>query len=482
MEFGNQEGSGSLTQSHKPAVCIDFDGCSNGNSDRTRQNSDDAVPPVFGSLASGVAVTFTTKLLIVGSSLAVSIIVARCLGPEGTGALGVLNVTVALALQLGSAGIPSAATYFVATDQRLLGPVGLTGTIFSMVTGMLIAIGVSAIANLRPTLFNGLPPRLISIAVVAIPFQLITLLALNLLLAIDRIRLMNALEALSSLLILANSVFVLVLWRHGLTLLVVFNTASAAAVCLLMVWNIRPDARQRRQREAARPGIMLLRKMVAYGLKFYISICAMFMIFRADLLIVNYFRGADAAGVYAIASQFTFLLIMLPGVIASLLFPRVAGRRENPAAYTVDVTRHTSFVMLIICIAAAAAAFALPLVYGPRFSDATKQLLIMLPGTFFIALESVLVQHFTGTGLPPIIPAFWIITVIVNLGLNLALVPVWGARAAAVNSSVSYALIFFMVAAYFCRRNGHNILLIIVPRVYEFKSLLVKWQRRAFAK
>ena len=221
--------------------------------------------------------------------------------------------------------------------------------------------------------------------------------------------------------------------------------------------------------------------MLRYGLKFYICIFAGFIIFRLDLLIVNRFRGAQDAGVYAIASQFSFLLIMLPGVIASLLFPRVAAHDE-PAGYAVDVTRHTSFIMMIVCVGAALASFALPLVYGARFADATIQFLILLPGVFFISLESVLVQYFTGTGLPAIIPWFWIITVTVNVGLNLAFVPAFGARAAAINSTISYALIFVLVAVYFGHKTGHNPLLVFVPRTSELRTLITKLQRRAFAK
>jgi O-antigen/teichoic acid export membrane protein len=106
----------------------------------------------------------------------------------------------------------------------------------------------------------------------------------------------------------------------------------------------------------------------------------------------------------------------------------------------------------------------------------------LLPGVIFISLESVLVQYFTGTGLPAIIPWFWIITVAVNLGLNLAFVPAFGARAAALNSTVSYALIFVLVAAYFGRKTGRNPLLVFVPQVGELRTLVARLQRRAFAK
>ena len=442
------------------------------------QPADEAMPAVFGSLASGVAVTLTTRLVILCCVIGSSVIVAHWLGPEGTGALAVLNVTAALALQLGSAGIPSATTYFVAKDRALAAPIWLHGLVFSVAAGVLMALGVIAIASALPTLFNGVPVGLITVVAVSIPFQLVTLLGLNLLLAIDRIRLMNVLDALSSFLVLLNAIGVLILWRRNLTTLVWFNQAAAVVVSFFVFGYL---ARLSRRGGAKGFDVSLLKRMLVYGLKFYICIFAGFIIFRLDLLIVNRFRGAQEAGVYAIASQFSFLLIMLPGVIASLLFPRVASR-EDPAAYAVDVTRHTSFVMLIVCLGGAVAAFALPLVYGARFTDATIQFLILLPGVFFISLESVLVQYFTGTGLPAIIPWFWIITVAVNVGLNLAFVPAFGARAAAIISTASYALIFFLVAAYFGRQTGHNPLLVFVPRTGELRILITKLQRRAFAK
>ena len=443
------------------------------------QPADEAMPEVFGSLVSGVAVTFTTRLVILCCTIGSSVIVAHWLGPEGTGALAVLNVTVALALQLGSAGIPSSTTYFVAKERALAAPIWADGLVFSIVAGALIAFGVIAIANLRPTLFNGVPVGLITVVAVSIPFQLVTLLGLNLLLAVDRIRLMNVLDALSSFLILLNAIGVLVLWRRNLTTLVWFNQAAVIALSLLLIVFL---ARLTRRSGAKGFAASLLKRMLGYGLKFYICIFAGFIIFRLDLLIVNRFRGAPEAGVYAIASQFSFLLIMLPGVIASLLFPRVASRRDESAAYALEVTRHTSFIMMIVCLGAALASFALPLVYGARFADATIQFLILLPGVFFISLESVLVQYFTGTGLPAIIPWFWIITVAFNVGLNLAFVPAFGARAAAIISTASYALIFILVAAYFGHKTGHNPLLVFVPRTGELRTLFTKLQRRAFAK
>ena len=175
---------------------------------------------------------------------------------------------------------------------------------------------------------------------------------------------------------------------------------------------------------------------------------------------------------YAVASQVANLLMMLPGVIATLLFPRVASDPDPRGEFALRVTRHTSFLMLIICAVSAAGSLLLPLVYGVRFADAVVQLLILLPGVYLVSIESVLVQHFTGTGLPVAIPIFWLITLAVNLGLNLGFVPAFGARGAAVISTISYVLIFLFVAVYFCLKTDRTPSEILLLRNRELANLL----------
>src|SRR6266478_2796930 len=413
-----------------------------------------AVTPVeagaFGSFASGVALTIVTRLLMLVGTVGASVIVARWLGPEGLGSLAVLNTTIVLTLAIGSLGLTSANTYFIAKDRKTLAPVWANAIVFALCGGTLVAIAVVALAQIAPALFGGVSLDLIVIAVLSIPFQFLLSLGLNVLLAMDRIRQLNFMDAMAPALALLNAIVVLLLLRSNLKVLVSFNTAATVVLSAAMLWAIGRLVSRQKERMRLHPDGELFKGALTYGLKFFIPLVAAILIFRVDLLIVNHFRGAAEAGVYAVASQVANLLTMLPGVIAMLLFPRVASFQDPRGEFAIQVTRHVSFVMLIMCLAGAAGAFLLPLIYGARFADATIQLLILLPGVCLIALESVLVQHFTGTGLPIAIPVFWLITLAVSLGLNLALVPVFGARGAAVTSTLSYALIFVLVTIYFC--------------------------------
>ena len=439
--------------------------------------------PVFGSFLSGVVLTLGTRLLMLAGVFGSGVIVARWLGADGFGIYAVLNVTVALALQVGSAGLPSANTYFLARERTALGPIWVNSVVFAFVVGSLLAIVVLMLAWLRPSLFAGVSISLLTLAAVSIPFQLLFILGLNVLLAIDRIRQLNLFDALLPAWVLLNAVVVLIVLREELFGLVSFNTFAAIALGFLVALYVRREGSRQRPSRKAQHQLKLLKAMLRYGVKFYISILAGAIILRADLLIVNRFRGAAEAGVYAVASQFSFLLLMLPGVIATLLFPRLAALRDETGEFAVQVTRHTTVVMLLMCLAAAALAFVLPLIYGAGFNDATVQLLILLPGIFLMGLESVLVQHFTGTGLPATIPVFWVITVAFNIGLNLLLVPTFGARGAAMTSTLSYALIFVLVAIYFAIKTGRRPAETFMLHAHELRNLFTprRWLSSAKA-
>jgi O-antigen/teichoic acid export membrane protein len=392
--------------------------------------------------------TLATRLLMIVNSVGAGIIVAHWLGANGVGELAVINVAVTTIVQLGSFGLPSSNTYFIAKDRAHFRAAVVNSLLFATLVGLVLAVALSVVASLRPDWFGNVSPELIRIASISIPFQLVTLIGINILLAIGKIREFNLLDLIAQSFVLVNALVVLVGLSLGLDALVKLNTITAVLVSLVVVVLLVGAGRKLVQ-TGWRTDAALLRRMITYGLKFHISVLAGAIIFRADLLIVNHFRGPAEAGVYSVATQFGLLLMLLPSVIATLLFPRVTAEQDAHGETTWLVTRHTALIMLVCCVAAVPASFLLPLVYGAAFSDATTLLLILLPGVYLIGLESVLVQHFSALGLPRAIPIYWLVTLVVNLVLVFALVPQFGAFGAAIASTVSYALIFGLVTFYF---------------------------------
>lgn len=395
-----------------------------------------------------VAWTLATRLLMIVNSVVAGVIVARWLGAQGVGELAVINVAVSTIVQLGGFGLPSSNTWFIARDRAHFRAAVINSVLFALLVGSLFAVALTAVASSRPAWFGFVSPDLIRIAAISIPFQLLTLIGLNILLAVGKIREFNLLDLVAQSFVLVNAVVVLIFLHAGLGELVKLNTATSVlvsfviAVLLITTGKKLLDAKWR-------GNVALLRRMITYGLKFHISILAGAIIFRADLLVVNHFRGAAEAGVYSVATQFSLLLMLLPGVIATLLFPRVTAEQDARGETTWLITRQTALIMLAFCLASVPFSFLLPFIYGAAFSDATALLLILLPGVYLVGLESVLVQHFNALGLPRVIPVYWLITLVLNLVLVFGLVPHFGAYGAAIASTLSYGLIFCLVAFQF---------------------------------
>ena len=422
-------------------------------------------------LKTDVAWTFATRILMVVNSVAAGIIVAHWLGADGVGQLAVINVAVATLVQLGSLGLPSANTYFIAQDPDRLRTAAINSAIVALFWGGLLGIGLGLLAQFRPEWFGFVSGDLIRIAAVSIPSQLITLIGLNILLAVGKLRAFNLLDLAGQSFVLINALLALIVLRRGLTALVILNTAAAILVSLavaVLIWI----AARKLARANWRIDASLLAQMIRYGIKFHISILAAAIIFRADLLIVNHFRGSTEAGVYSVATQFGMLLMLLPGVIATLLFPRVTAKQDQQGETTALVTRYTAFVTFLSCLAAVPFSFLLPLIYGAEFREASGLLLILLPGVYLVGLESVMVQHFNALGLPRIIPFYWIVTLIINIVLVFLWVPRLGAQGAAVASTLSYALIFSFVTREFLASTGQSFSNVFILRRSELRQLL----------
>ena len=417
--------------------------------------------------------TFGARLAMVVNSVLAGIIVARWLGADGVGKLAVINVSVITLVQLGSLGLPSANTYFIAKDSKQFRTAAVNSLLFALIGGGLLAFALVAITASRPAWFGFVPPELFRIAAISIPFQLLTLIGLNIFLAIGKIREFNLLDVAGQSFVLINALLALLILHAGLGSLVVLNAAGSVVVSLVIIFMlVRSAKRLKDNHNAWKSDLVLLKEMIGYGIKAHISILAGTLIFRADLLVVNHFRGATEAGVYSLASQMATFLMMLPSVIAILVFPRVTVEQDQTGGITCVVARHTTMVMLFCCLAAAPLSLLLPVVYGPAFSDATTQLLILLPGVFFIGLQSVLVQHFNAMGLPKTVPLFWVITLVINLIMVFLMVPRYGARGAAFASTISYSLISFLMIGYFLVDTGRSPAELFVLRAVEVRSLL----------
>jgi O-antigen/teichoic acid export membrane protein len=165
---------------------------------------------------------------------------------------------------------------------------------------------------------------------------------------------------------------------------------------------------------------------------------------------VQYLLGRTEAGYYSVSQVLSEKIMMLPVILALLLFPKLSGMKdhEEKSQLAIRASLLTAALMLpTVVIAALAAGPLIAIAFGRSFLPAVAPFVWLTPGIYFLGIETVMVQLLNSDGFPTIIVAAWILDAIANIALNFWAIPRYGITGASVVSSACYFLMFVIVAA-----------------------------------
>jgi O-antigen/teichoic acid export membrane protein len=396
-----------------------------------------------------VALTLAGRGTTIALGLVSSVVTARWLGPEGRGVLATLGVVTGLALQFGNPGLHTGNVYFVAREPRRTAAVLGNTLVVSFAAGALAGALALIAAFLRPAWFPGIPLGLIALTAAALPFQFMILLYQNTLLGLGDVAAFNLLEVGNKAVTFAALATWLVVLGGGAPGAVALFAAMAAITGTASALACARRAPFRPSFDAG-----LFAEMIRYGGRVWLSCLLSFLVIRSDLLLVNYFRGTGEAGIYSIAVQIADTLLLLPVTIGMILLPRVAAERAGREdEVTARVLRHTALFLGALVVAAfVLVGPVVRLLYGPGFEAAIAATRCLLPGVLALGLNGVLMNHFGGRGMPAVTVIAPLAGLLLNVGLNLAVVPRFGIRGAAITSSAAYALMLAVSLGAILRR------------------------------
>ncbi|MBN2030812.1 polysaccharide biosynthesis C-terminal domain-containing protein [bacterium] len=188
------------------------------------------------------------------------------------------------------------------------------------------------------------------------------------------------------------------------------------------------------------------------GIKSGISTVTLFLLFRVDIFFVNYFLGTDQAGLYSIAALVAELLQKFANTSGTIIFPQIAGESRPLRGYRLSVR-------VVLFVAVVGVIFALVvLVFGERlivflfqkaYAPAIIPLYYLLPGTVVMAVGKIIIFSLWGKGFPKVTIWVPLCAFILNVVLNLVLIPRLGIMGAALSTSISYLVFGISLILYF---------------------------------
>lgn len=397
------------------------------------------------SLSAGLTVaTRVTAVFLMGL---VSVVVARSLGPQGKGVIASLIAVVAIAQQFGHLGIYASIIRFVGGDRKLYDKAAGNSLALGIILGLSLTILLSVVGFLAPQVFGNIPFRYVAVYSLAVPFSILIILFQGVLLSVNRVVPYNILLFSRSFLIFTGSLILLKFLGLGIMGLVVFLVFVEAAISVLYVGVGYVTEKFRLHLDFG-----FIRRMMGYGIKVYVATSLTILVFKFDILLVNFFKGSAAAGLYSVSAQLAELVYLAPATVALLFFPAATQMGEGSRLFAKKVLLALSVIMVFVSITAYLISPSLVTgLFTEKFSGAVKPFRILVPGIFFISLETILMNYYASRDMPLYAVLTPFAGLFSNIVLNILFIPRYGIAAAAATSTFSYTLMFFLLAAYFMR-------------------------------
>jgi O-antigen/teichoic acid export membrane protein len=438
------------------------------------------------SLSTGSILMLIVKVVMFFLATGSGVIIARTLGPAGK---GVFNLATSLPRLVGEMALLGMSVSCI----RLLGedspyaPRTVISTFFtwSILWGSVwVAIGWLSYGYLQDTVLKGVNALTFGLALLGIPLLFLQSMTSHSLQGLNRIRVFILTRLSYGTFRFLGLCILLLLLQQGVSAAVLVGLGAVLFSLLIglswlhrlipigwgMDWNL------------------LVRDVIGYGVQVSVVSSLMLVTYRVDLYIINYYsQSTDQAGYYMLAVSLAEILWYVDESVGVVLLPRLTrGTPQSRAELTATATRNSLFLTTLGALAVALVAQpAITLVYGAEYLPAVWPLVLLLPGIVTITVYRKLGAYWVLNESPLYLILPTGMGMIVNVGLNLWLVPRWGIAGAALVSFISYSLASVITLLLFLRMAPwvawHNILLIGREDVLRYWSVLQGMKRSAIA-
>ena len=406
------------------------------------------------SVARGTLINLATRTAGVLAVLLITTLTAR-LGTETQGAFALFTSVEGVLLALFSGfGVALARRVSHHGEQpRAL----LAATVLAcMALGLLASAGLWAVAHFGPPAY-----AMLWLLALAAPLLLVAPNAAGLWLGEGRMVPMARLTLAPPLLtLLALGLLLMASQQPALPQVLGAWVGAKLLVGLAVLWVLWQGGR------FAAPAFGLLRREMPFigtiGLGNLIGL----MNYRIGLFVVERLLGLSDTGVYSIAVVAAELLWFVSSSLTQAAYGRLGHpERARAAATTVRVLQLSMAALVIVApLLWAAVAWLVPLVLGPAYAPSVALMGLLLPGVLLFGGASALSAYFTNHAGRPQVPAqVAALSLLLNAGLALLLVPILGMAGAALAASCSYAATVLVLAWRFARHAGMSLAEVLLP-------------------
>lgn len=165
---------------------------------------------------------------------------------------------------------------------------------------------------------------------------------------------------------------------------------------------------------------------------------------KIDQMMLGSMSGSVELGIYSVAAKLSEVWYFFPIAVATSFFPKLIKNRENKALYTKQLETLCGALLWIAIVIATIVVlvsdYFVPLLFGVEYVESAAILNVHVWAATFIFMRAVFSKWLLVEGLVKFSLFTHGIAAVINVTMNLILIPIYGGLGAAIATLVSYGV------------------------------------------
>lgn len=396
-------------------------------------------------------ITLVVQGIIFILSLINGVLLTRVIGTEGRGIYSLLTATVGLLALFMGGGLNFSNTYYTGKDKEKVSIILSNSVVFGIAICILIWLLYFALPQKSIDLiFKEIDKSYINVAIFLVIITIFSAYLNAIYLGLQEFKYYNLFPLIQIVSFLVLNIIFLYIYNFrvsGVIYAWLFSSIIGLICNITFIFNKIKNFK-------FSPKLRHLFESLKVGYRALIVNIFGMLLLRSDIFLIKYFLGLKAVGIYSVAVFVAELMLKIPSIAGTVLFPKISsGVSKENIELTLKVSRFIGLSVILVSVGLLlSGSFLLPFAFGKEFKDSYIPMVWLLPGIIGLGFRVILGNFYAGRGYPFIVIFSSFVALVINITLNLILIPLYGIKGAAISTSISYLVLTLIESIYFSKQ------------------------------
>lgn len=244
--------------------------------------------------------------------------------------------------------------------------------------------------------------------------------------------------------------YICMILNKGIIFIAIVRCIRSLIRVIILKYQYNSSYLGKLENKSVKLDIKLIVKIIDESKYLWFSFVSFLIYTQTDRLMINHYLGVEEVGVYTIGMQLSNILAILIGPIQNSLFPKFLELYRNDYQkyynfYKLTNTIITQFYLIITLISIIVVKYTFKYVYSSQYDGAILIYSILAFSVFIKANGSLQTSHMTIKNITK--KSFYktLVSLILNIILNILLIPKYGINGAAIATLITQFIALFLI-------------------------------------